>query len=228
MSPSLAGLLLADGRLPVGSYAYSSGLEPAVKAGLAAADVPDYLRSRLTSVGRVEAAATVLSHRRAIALARMTGAGDSLVSIQAELLARNSSEPLRRASRQLGRGLARLVGRLWPDAPSAAELGKLDGGPVRPVALGVAAALGSTSEQEAARIALYDDMQTVTAAALKLLPVDPLVTVEWILSVENVIGRTATEALDVTSAAGLPADTAPMIEQWSLEHHLDSRRLFSA
>ncbi len=228
MSPSLAGLLLADGRLPVGGYAYSSGLEPAVKAGLTASDVPEYLRSRLATVGRVEAAATVLSHRRAIALDRMAGSGDPLAAIQAEMLARNSSEPLRTASRQLGRGLTRLVTRVWPDAASAAELRKLEGGPVRPVALGVAAALGGTGERDAARIALYDDMQTVASAALKLLPVDPLVTVEWILSVEKVIERMVAEAVTVTAAAELPADMAPMIEQWSLEHHLDTRRLFSA
>ncbi|MFJ1825317.1 urease accessory protein, partial [Streptomyces sp. NPDC088178] len=36
----LAPLLLGDGRLPVGAYTYSAGLEPAVAAGLTRDGVP--------------------------------------------------------------------------------------------------------------------------------------------------------------------------------------------
>ncbi|MEV8615092.1 urease accessory UreF family protein [Amycolatopsis sp. NPDC051373] len=96
MTASIAALLLADGRLPVGGHAHSAGLEPAVNAGLSAYGVPDYLRARLMTVGRMEAAATVLSHRWARSAGTADGAG--LRTLQDELLARTPSAPMREAS----------------------------------------------------------------------------------------------------------------------------------
>lgn len=227
---TIAPLLLADGRLPVGGHAYSAGLEPALAAGLTADQVPEFVTARLTTVGRMEAAATVLSHRRA----RVAGSGgsvqrgDSLQAIQQEVLARTASQPLRQVSGRLGRGLLRLIDRCWPLAAAARELHDLDGEPQRPVALGVACALSSMSEAEAARVCFYDDAQTVCSAALKLMPVDPLEPVGWLLAKASMIEQLVDEAVRVSGATALPAPTAPLIEQWSLIHDLSHRRIFSA
>ena len=226
MTGTIAALLVTDGRLPVGGHAHSAGLEPAVRAGLSDDDVPGYLRARLTTVGRVEAAATVLSHRWAAGAE--TADGDLPRTLQAELLARTPSAPMREASGQLGRGLARLVARLWPRAPAVRGLRALDGEPQRPVALGVATALTGMDERGAARACLYDDAQTVAAAALKLLPVDPLDPVGWLLASAPAVEAVIEEAVTVTVPAALPAVTAPQIEAWSLAHQHTRRRIFRA
>ncbi|MGH3277996.1 MAG: urease accessory protein UreF [Trebonia sp.] len=226
MTASIAALLLADGRLPVGGHAHSAGLEPAVDAGLTADRVPDYLRARLMTVGRMEAAATVLSHRWAGSAGKADSAG--LRVLQDELLARTPSAPMREASGQLGRGLARLVQRLWPQALAVRGLRALDAAPQRPVALGVATALTGMDERHAARACLYDDAQTVASAALKLLPIDPLEPVGWLLTAASMIDAVTEEAVKITEPAALPAVTAPLIEQWSLTHYLNKRRIFRA
>jgi urease accessory protein len=55
------GLLLADGRLPVGAHTQSAGVEPAFQAGLALEQLPAYLEVRLRTVTEVEAATAVVA-----------------------------------------------------------------------------------------------------------------------------------------------------------------------
>lgn len=222
MTPELTALLLADGRLPIGGHAHSSGLEPALAAGLTAADVPEYLQVRLRSVVLVEAAAAVLARRAA------TARPVRLEPVQDAVLARTPSEPMRVASGQLGRGLARLAARWWPAHEAVTALSELGPRPPRPLALGVVAAVTGMSDEQIARGCLYDDAQTVASAALKLLPVDPADTARWVLDAAPVIEETVVRAVQPTSPADLPALAAPLIEQWSLDHEQRTRRLFVA
>lgn len=164
----LGRLLLADGRMPSGGYAYSGSLEPAVVAGL------------------------------------------------------------RTAAQNLGRGLARLADRLFPDAPATAALSAMTPRPSRPIALGALAGLFGLAEPDAARAALYDDVQTVTAASLKLLPVDPADTVGWVLDVADEVERGVEAAVACPGIDDLPAHGAPLIDQFSLIHHHRTRRIFVA
>ncbi|WP_254922753.1 urease accessory protein UreF [Rhodococcus sp. OK302] len=224
MSAEIASMLLADGRLPTGGHAHSSGLEPALAAGLRQSQVPDFIRGRLETVGVVEAAATVVTRRWAVS----GGSASELEAISNELLARTPSAPLREASIQLGRGLARLASRLWPQHHAVQLLMALPGHPMRPLALGVFTAVAGMDDTAAARSCLYDDAQTVASAALKLLPVDPAEPVEWLLQVAPTIERIARAAVEVHCAADIPATTGPLVEQWSLEHNARSRRIFRA
>lgn len=222
MSAELGALLLADGRLPTGGHAHSGGLEPALAAGLAPDQVPAYLTARLRSIGLVEAAGAVLS-------LRFAGTDPArLPEVHDALLARAPSAPLRAASGLLGRGLARLAARLWPEHPAVVALGELDGAPLRPLAMGVVATAVGLDERQTARITLYDDAQTVAAAALKLLPVDPTDATRWLLAAAGTLEEVAARAVAVPGIAELPADTAPLVEQWSLEHDSRSRRIFVA
>jgi urease accessory protein len=133
--------LLADARLPTGGHTQSAGLEPALRAGMPAASVPDYVRARLATVTRVEAATAVVARHVAL-VAEPDGAGSSFaggapsagvpdgVALAARDLAdawlawaaRTPSPALRETSQRLGRGYLRLLRRLWVGHPAVAAL----------------------------------------------------------------------------------------------------------
>jgi urease accessory protein len=224
MPTVLGSLLLADARLPTGSYAHSAGLEPAIVAGLATERVPQYLRARLHTVALVEAAAAVLSHRAAASAEPAT----KVRSVQTALAARTPSAPLRGASSQLGRGLARLAARRWPQHRAVAALMTLGRDTLRPVAFGVLAGMLGLDEERTAWASVYDDAQTVASAALKLVPVDPADTISWLLDAEEEMRVAVDEAVCVRDVAELPALAAPLIEQYSVDHQRRTRRIFVA
>ncbi|MFB6956018.1 urease accessory protein UreF [Streptomyces sp. NPDC056309] len=202
--PGLAPLLLGDGRLPVGAYTYSAGLEPAVAAGLTRGDVPALLRARLRTAAVTEAAAAVLALRAARA--------DPVdyEPVQRALAARSPAAPLREASATLGRGVHRLARRLAPDHPAVTALSSIRPRPLRPVTLGALGAVMDVSEEELAHGVVYDELQTIILAA------EPDAT------------AAVHEALAVRNPAGLPARTPLLTEQWALEHARRERRLFLA
>lgn len=222
MDPDLGAMLLADARLPTGGHAHSAGLEPALVAGLDPTAVPEYIRARLRSVALVDAAAAVLTLR---------AAGEPHVrldEIHGALLARTPTEPVRAASALLGRGLVRLAEQFWPDHPAVLALDAIGPGPQRPVALGVVAAVMGLDASRVARASLYEDAQTVAAAALKLLPVDPVETARWVWESTSVVQESVEIATAVACPAELPAVTAPLAEQWALQHENRTRRIFVA
>ncbi|MFE9173664.1 urease accessory protein UreF [Streptomyces kebangsaanensis] len=220
--PGPAPLLLGDGRLPVGAYTYSAGLEPAVAAGLTREHVPALLRARLRTAAVTEAAAAVLALRAAAEDPVDYG------PVQRALAARTPVAPLREASAALGRGVHRLARRLAPDHPAVTALSAVRPRPLRSVALGALGAVMKVSEEDLAHGVVYDELQTIASAALKLLPGDPLDTVAWILAAEPEATAAVHEALAVRTPAGLPARTPLLTEQWALEHARRERRLFLA
>jgi|SRR5699024_9748868 len=222
MNAQLGTLLLADARVPTGGHAQSGGLEPAVHAGLPVERVPQYLESRLRTIGLVEASAAVLAARGA----RQQPV--ELSPVHQALLARTPAQPLRESSGMLGRGLRRLVERLWPDHPAVVALPELGTRPQRPVVLGVLGAAMGLDDPQLARACLYEDAQTVTSAALKLLPVDPVEATRWVVDAGDTIEESVLEATRTDSCRELPALTAPNIEQWTLRHASESRRIFVA
>uniref|UniRef100_UPI000A889C01 urease accessory UreF family protein n=1 Tax=Nocardioides jensenii TaxID=1843 RepID=UPI000A889C01 len=93
-------------------------------------------------------------------------------------------------------------------------------------ALGVVGAALGMNAAATARASLYDDAQTVAAASLKLLPVDPADATGWLLASAATIEAVVERALATTGPDDLPALTAPMVELWSLDHHHSTRRIF--
>lgn len=213
MAPAseLVLMLLADARLPVAGHTQSGGLEPALRSGLT--DVPGYLRTRLATVTRVEAATAVvaLHHLRT---------GLPMEPVEQAWAARTPSKAMRDTSRHQGRALLRLASRLW-DSP-------LDGPRPRPVVLASVASATGLSPASLARLVGYDDVQTVTSAALKLLPLDPAAVTAWVYEALPVVGRLADEVAALTVPADIPASGAPVIEAWAEAHARTTRRLFSA
>ncbi|MFB7888817.1 urease accessory UreF family protein [Cellulosimicrobium cellulans] len=135
--------LLADARLPTGGHTQSAGLEPALRAGMPAPRVPDYVRARLATVTRVEAATAVVARHVALAAgpgpdgagsapadhAPSAGVPDGVASAARDLAdtwlawaARTPSPALRETSQRLGRGYLRLLRRLWAGHPAVAAL----------------------------------------------------------------------------------------------------------
>lgn len=229
----IAAFLLADSRLPSGAYSHSAGLEPAVMAGLQVDGVYPYLLSRLQTVGRMETVAAVLAHRRARALTGQVGqhndaGAPGFAALEAALDARTPSAAQRDASRRLGRGMLRLAATLKPGDPAVAALKREAPRPPRPVALGVAAHALGVGEAALARLCCYDDAQSVVAAALKLLPIDPMSATAWILDAEPQINAVAGDALQARDLDDLPGLSAPWMEHWAEDHTERTRRLFVA
>ena len=97
-------LLLADGRTPSGGYAHSGGLEAALADGLE--DVPGFMRARLHTVGRCQAALA--------AAAAAAGELEALLALDGEAAARTPVAALREADRRLGAALLRTASVIWP------------------------------------------------------------------------------------------------------------------
>lgn len=213
-------MLLADARLPVAGHTQSGGLEPAVHHGLTAAQVPLYVAARLQSVLRVEAGTAV------VALHHLTHELP-VDAVARAWAARTPSPALRKASRTQARAFLRISGRLWPDSRYVAAAGELVDLP-RPVAVAAAAATVGLSARSLARLIGYDDVQTVAAAALKLLPLDPATATGWVHDALPAIVELADGVADLRSANRIPAEAAPQIETWAQVHAVTSRRLFSA
>lgn len=204
-------MLLADARLPVAGHTQSAGLEPAVLDGVT--DVPSYLSLRLATVTRVEAATAVvaLHHLRA---------GLPLPPVEEAWAARTPSPAMRATSRAMGRALARLAGRLW-----SVELAP---GTPRAIVLAACADRCGLAPASLARLIGYDDVQAVCSAALKLLPLDPSETTQWVVESLPEVDRIASDVAALTTPAAIPAAGAPQLEAWAEAHAVTTRRLFSA
>ena len=217
-SPELLLTLLADARLPVGGHTQSAGLEPAMThGGLGAADVPEFLRGRLATVVATEAGTAVVARHRVLA-------GLDLQPVEDAWAARTTSRPLRTASRTLGRGHLRLAGRVWPD-PVWAGFGRT---PPRPLVLGALAAVAGLDAERLVRLCGHEDVATVTAAALKLDPCDPVEATRWALAAHPLVEVLVDRCARLTDPEAIPAGSAPLLEQFSLLHDRTKQRLFHA
>lgn len=223
MHPDLLLMLLADARLPVAGHTQSGTLEPALARGLGAADVPSYLHLRLRSVVRVEAGTAVVAR----SLVSTDGAAAALDRLDRAWATRTASPALRDAARGQGRALLRLADRTWPDGPGVKAARALER-PARAVVLGALAADLGLPAPALARLVGYDDVQTVCAAALKLVPLDPATVAGWVHDTFTEIALVADEVAGLTAPDEVPATGSPQIEAWAQAHAHTTRRLFRA
>ena len=218
--PELLLMLLADARLPTSGHTQSGGLEPALLGGLDPADLDRYSRTRLETVTLTEAATAVVCRSRAVT-------GRPTDDVELAWAARTPSAALREASRALGRAYRRVALRLWPDAPALAELTATTT-PSRPRVLGLVAAATGLSADAVARLVAYEDVQSVLAASLKLLPGDPVDATARLLDLAPTIGAVVDRVAGLTEPDEIPAWSAPLVEAWAEAHATAERRLFRA
>jgi len=216
-------MLLADARLPVAGHTQSGGLEPGTRDGLEAQDVPAYVDVRLRTVTEVEAATSVLAAR----LLQRGAPNTAWLDLEQAWEARTPSPALRDASRRQARALLRIARRTWPAAPAWEALAALEH-PSRALALGALAGHLGLEGRAVAHLVGYDDVQTVCAAALKLLPLDPGSVVGWVVAALPAVEAMATRVSSVAEVDDLPATTHPLIEVWAQAHAATTRRLFHA
>lgn len=207
-------MLLADARLPTAGHTQSAGLEPAVAWGVRAEQVPEYMALRLATVTRMEAATAVVA-------LRTMQRGAPLADVEAAWAARTPSAAMRATGRHMGRALARLTRRLWPDSTEV-------GGMPRAIVLAAAAQAAGLSPLALARLVGYDDVQTVASAALKLLPLDPSEVAAWVLEQLPAVDALAVAVAAASAPHDIPATGAPQIEAWAEAHAVAPARLFSA
>lgn len=215
--PELLLMLLADARLPTSGHTQSGGLEPALLGGLDPVDLEAYCRSRLDTVTRTEAATAVVCRWWALA-------GRPTDEIELAWAARTPSKALRDASRSLGRAYRRVALRLWPQATELATLST----PSRPRVLGLVAAATELPASALARLVAYDDLQSVLAASLKLLPGDPVEATARLLALAPAIDDIVEQVAGLSEPDDIPAWSAPLIEAWAEAHATAERRLFRA
>jgi len=215
--------LLADSRVPTGAYSYSSGLEPAVIAGLQVDEVYAFMRARLATITPLECSACVLAWRMAAA---QTAA--DYVALERAIAARSPSAAQRHVSHTLGRALLLLAQSLQLDSAGIRTLAALAAPPSRGTALGVLGHALGVSEAACAEVCCYEDLQGIAAAALKLLPVTPAQATRWVLDAGTHVAAVVAAAQAVQEPAQLPAVCAPIMEFQAEQHTLRHRRLFHA
>jgi urease accessory protein len=132
---------------------------------------------------------------------------------------------LRGVSRRQGRAYLRLAARVWPDVLRYLEP---DSEVARPVVVGVIGGVTGLSADQVARLIAYDDVQTVVAASLKLLPVDPSDAASWLAGLHDDIERLVTDVAPLTGIDKMPADGAPLIDVFAQNHANERMRLFHA
>lgn len=218
-SPHTIGMLLADARLPSGGHTQSSGVEPALLGGMPAGEVRAFLRARARTTSLVDAGTAVLTRHAVLDCV-------PVAPIVRAWAARTPSRAIRDASKDLGRGLLRLAGRVWPGVPSS--LAGAGDSPPRPLVLGAIAAHAGMDAEGLVRLTVYDDMACAVAALLKLEPGDPADGVAMVLDACSSVEPQILAVAKITQAHQIPAASAPQAEAWAEAHAQTSRRLFRA
>lgn len=233
MTARMAVLALADGRFPAGGHAHSAGVEAAVNDGRIRdeTDLEAWLSGRATASGRVDAALAAMT------VVKLAGASDDMAavrsvlrSLDAEGAARQPSQPLRDASRRLGRRLVIVGSRCWPSPALAALEAALPAGAVAPIALGAVCAAAGSGPREAAELSLHHTLMTSGQAAVRLLGLDPFAVAAMTAAVGAAAAWVVDDAVAIAhgAPADLPARAEPLVEIASVEHACADTRMFAS
>jgi urease accessory protein len=221
-------LLLADSRLPSGGHGHSGGIEALVDRGLVRSvdDLALFLDGRVRTGGRVVAAS-------AAAACALASAEADWARWDAAVSARIPSAALRAASRAQGAALLRTVTLAFP-CPAVSALRALPR-VHHPLVLGAAAAAARAEPVQAAALALHHLVGGASAAAVRLLGLDPL----RVAAVAAAIARTAdpvaaaaaalaAAAVAVADPALLPTEGSPLTDVLAELHRASEATLFAS
>jgi urease accessory protein len=233
-------LLLLDSRAPAGAHHHSAGMEAAIMAGLVTdlAGTEDFCQTRLRTSARVAASFAAASCR--LFSAERAGLDSSLpvelAVLDAEYEARVPAEATRRASRELGRGLWRLLRSVIPHS----DLAETDlvtafsrcAGPVphHPLVLGAGVALAGGDPELAGRAAALGACAGPASAAVRLLGLDPFAVHAMLARLAPGVDACAAAAARAAGLppASLPAHGAPALDLLADYHLTAEVRLFAS
>ena len=219
-------LLLADGRFPVGGHAHSAGVEAAILDGRVRsfADLEHFVEGRLFSTGLTEAA---LAAAATVRWAQVGMAAYDELSTESD--ARYPTEPLRDASRRLGRQLLRVAAVSWPDSLCDTLAGQRDLPVHQPVALGAVGAVAGITPVDVAALSLHHNVTTPLQAAIKLAGWDPFQIAAASVRFTQVVAECAQQAASYSGGplSDLPADNAPLIEIAAVNHTTHQPGMFA-
>ncbi len=225
-------LLLLDSRAPAGAHHHSGAMEAAVMSGLVTdlAGTEDFCRTRLRTSAKVAATFAAASCR--LLMTERADVPALLPLLDIEYEARIPSEATRSASRQLGRGLGRLLRSVIPGAELATAFAGCAGpAPHHPLVLGAGVALAGGEPELAARAAALGACTGPASAAVRLLGLDPFAVQAMLARLAPAIDECAALAARAAASAGpasLPADGAPALDLLADYHLTAEVRLFAS
>ena len=224
-------LLLLDSRAPAGAHHHSGGMEAAIMAGLVTdlAGAEDFCQTRVLTSARVAAAFAAASCRLFMNERPLIPAHLPLLDIEYE--ARIPSEATRRASRELGKGMLRLIRSFRMETDLATEFARCAGpAPHHPLVLGAGVALAGGDPELAGRAAALATCAGPASAAVRLLGLDPLAVQAMLARLAPEIDQVAVTAAAVAAMppASLPADGAPALDLLADYHLTAEVRLFAS
>jgi urease accessory protein len=220
----IQGLRFVDSFFPSGGFAFSSGLEAAVKGGALrdGKDLAKYVEDLLIQgIARREAVAVAVAHQAA-ATGRLAPAFEIDLALESMKLGRDA----RQASRQMGRQVIKAAGEQFPDCRPvldyrrAVEEGRTPGHV--PVAVGLTLGACGWSRRDTVAAFLYQTAQGMVSAAMKLLPVGQQQGQQLLADWGPVIAELSRR---VTPQAGL-ASWSPIHDIYSMRHARLESRLF--
>jgi len=173
----LARLLqFSDTTLPIGSFAFSNGLESALQTGIVrdSASLLQYVEFTLRQNSRMDGIALLHAHRAAIA-----GEYDAILEADGELLRRRVGEEQQLMLTRVGRKLAELVLKITPSPTLERWMADIRTGSTPgcfPIGQAVAMAHMGADEAETFVMHQYGVASMVLSAALRLMRIDHLDT----------------------------------------------------
>jgi urease accessory protein len=114
----------------------------------------------------------------------------------------------------------------WPEAPALVRYRSQSSATPRPVALGVLGAAAALQPRDLAVISLYDDLAGVASAAVKLLPIDSVTALSWVVAMGPDLERAAGDAAAPRPAAALWSASSVLVDLRSVDHRTNEGRLF--
>ncbi len=156
-------LHLCDSLFPIGSFAYSEGLESAIGAGMVkdVADLRDWLDVCLDEViARSDGPGVAIAWSACHA-----GDWDTLIAVDEELTALRPSSTIRMANRSMGLRLLKTWQAIHPDA----RLDGLTDGLTLPAAFGVVCASAGIDRRDGVTGYAYTRLAATVSAAMRLM-----------------------------------------------------------
>ena len=220
----LKGLRFVDSFFPSGGFAFSSGLEAAVKDG-AVTDGKDFERYvedlLVQGIGRREAAAVAVAHQAAT-----TGQLAEALAVDQALDALKLGRESRLASRQMGRQVLKVAVEQFAAYRPLREFGGAVGKGRTPghvaVTMGLTLAACGWSRQDAVAAFLYQTAQGMVSAAMKLLPVGQQQGQQLLAGWSPLIAELSRQ---VTPQTGLDS-WSPVQDIYAMRHARLESRLF--